>query len=121
MRTPHALERMSILEVNRPSLQRDTPTLRGWLAGGHLHPMKMLVDSQMTPLLGSPQLGSAWKPLLCVGKVSPRSAECNSRQWEGRACQRASPRSWLLDYCKEDNSLSGQACNLSKRDREVVE
>lgn len=70
-----ALERMSSLEVNCPSLQRDTPTLccwpAGWLAGGHLHPVKMLVYIQMTPLLGSPQLGSAWKPLLCVGKVFP--------------------------------------------------
>lgn len=79
-RTPHAVERMSSLEVKHPSLQRDTPTFRGWLAGGHLHPVKMLVCVQMTPLLGSPGLRSAWKPLLCVGKVFPPSAERNRRQ-----------------------------------------
>lgn len=86
-----ALERMSSLEVNRPSPRRDAPTLRcrpaGRLAGCHLHPVKMLVSIQMTPLLGSPQLGSAWKPLLCVGKVFPPSAECNCRQREGCLCQ----------------------------------
>ena len=42
--------------------------------------MKMLVNIQMTPLLGSPQLGLAWKPLLRVGKVFPSSTERNSRQ-----------------------------------------
>lgn len=77
---------MSRLEVNRPS-REDTPTLPGWLAGGHLQPMKMLVRLQMTPLLGSPELGSAWKPLLCVGKVFPPSAERNRRQREGCVCQ----------------------------------
>ena len=70
----------------------------GWLAGGYLHPMKMLVNIQMTPLLGSPQLNLAWKPLLCVGKVFPSSTECNSRQWEACSSQRMSPWSWILDY-----------------------
>lgn len=98
---PHSLERVSSLKVNHPSLQRRTypAWLAGWLAGGHLHPMKMLVSLQMTPLLGSLQLGSAWKLLLCVGKVFPPSAERNRRQGEGcKYVPVTSPRSWLLDY-----------------------
>ena len=99
-RAPHALERMNVLEVaSAPSLlcgKEHTHPSR--LAGSHLHPAKMLVSIQMTPLLGSPQLGSAWRPLLCVGKASPPSAECKSRRRMCRA--RGRPRGagfWIIE------------------------
>ena len=59
-RTPHALERMNILEVNPASLHRDTPTLHGRLAGWRSPPSHE--DAGQYP--NDP---STWKPSAQLG------------------------------------------------------
>lgn len=84
--------------------------------------MKMLVRLQMTPLLGSLQLGSAWKLLLCVGKVFPPSDERNHRQGEG--CVHVpvtSPRSWLWIIEKKTTVYLARPVTFQREAEELLD
>jgi hypothetical protein len=95
-------------------LQRDTPTLHGWPTASHLHPWTMLVNFQMTPLLGSPQPSGPRNCCWC-GKDCSLSTEQNGRQGEACACQRH-PQGAGFWVSEKKSSLLGQACDLLKRD-----